>query len=66
MLQTSTTDTDVNLLPNGVISRTPVSALSPEDNAFYNSLKDELNNIAKEPSIESIESILTYSRSLNQ
>jgi hypothetical protein len=64
MLQTSTTDTDIQLLPNGMVSRMPVSALSPEDNAFYNSLKEELNKIAKTPAQETIDNILGHSKSL--
>jgi len=65
MLQTSTTDTEINLLPNGQISKTVVSALSPDDNAFYNSIKDELNKIARDPSQESIDTVLNYSKLLN-
>ncbi|MBC7915922.1 MAG: hypothetical protein H7Y07_17570 [Pyrinomonadaceae bacterium] len=64
MLQTSTTDIDINLLPNGMVSKTPVSALSPDENAFYNSIKEELNAIASNPSAATVTTILNYSKLL--
>lgn len=63
MLQTSTI-TELSTLLTEQGRTTPILALSPDDNAFYNSLKEELNKIALNPSDETLENILNYSKSL--
>lgn len=62
MLQTSTTE--FSILLTDEVKNTPILALSPDDNAFYNSLKEELNKITFTPSEETVENILRYSKSL--
>lgn len=61
MLQTSTNE--FTTLTNVDVRKTPLSALSPEDNAFFNSLKEELNTLITEPSTETLDTILNYSKS---
>ncbi|MGV3509505.1 MAG: hypothetical protein ACO1N7_09470 [Sphingobacteriaceae bacterium] len=63
MLQTST-DSEFNLFPTAEIKHTSASALNADDQIFYNSIKEELNKLSTDPSLETVENILKYSRSL--
>lgn len=64
MLQTSTTDSEFNLFPATEINLNPPSTLSENDEAFYDSIKEELNKISFSPSKETIDSIINYSKTL--
>ena len=64
MLQLSTTDSEFNLFPSQELSLTPVSALSAEDEAFYQSIKEKLDRISVEPSQPIVDKILNYSKSV--
>jgi hypothetical protein len=64
MLQTSTTDSEFNFFPLAEIEQTTSSTLSDEDQAFYNSIKRELNKISYSPSEETIDKILSYAKSI--
>jgi len=64
MLQTSTTDSEFNLFPLTGISKTPASTLSTDEETFYNSIKEELDQISFEPSKQSIDRILNHSKTL--
>ena len=64
MLQTSTTDSEFNLFPLRGINTTSISALSEDDEIFYNSIKEELNQISFDPAPQAIEQILNHSKTL--
>jgi hypothetical protein len=64
MLQTFTTDSEFNLFPLTGINTTPISALSEDEEIFYNSIKEELNQISFDPSPQAIEQILAHSKTL--
>jgi hypothetical protein len=65
MLQTSTTtDSDLNFFPVEEMEPTPIVSLSAEDQAFYQSIKRELNRISYTPSEEAVNKILSYSKSV--
>jgi hypothetical protein len=65
MLQTSTTtDSDFNFFPVEEMEPTPTPSLSVEDQAFYQSIKRELNRISYTPSEEAVNRILSYSKSV--
>ena len=64
MLQISTTDSEFNLFPAREINLTPTYALSEDDDAFYTSIKEELNQISFDPSSQIIDRILNYSKTL--
>ncbi|MEJ6979623.1 hypothetical protein WG906_04130 [Pedobacter sp. P351] len=64
MLQVSTTDSEFNLFPAREINLAPTSALSEDDDAFYTSIKEELNQLTFDPSTQTIDRILNYSRTL--
>ena len=64
MLQISTTDSEFNLFPAREINLTSTSALSEEDDAFYTSIKEELNQLTFDPSTQIIDRILNYSKTL--
>ena len=64
MLQTSTTDSEFNLFPLRGIKIAPVTTLSVDEEEFYSSIKEELNKISSEPSKETIDRILTHSKTL--
>jgi hypothetical protein len=64
MLQTSTTDSEFFLFaPEGELDNTPLGNLSPEDERFYDSIKDKLNHLSCNPPQQVINKILSYSRS---
>jgi|GEM_PF-1078931 len=64
MLQTSTTDSEFNLFPVSKLNSTSISALSADEELFYNSIKNELNKISYDPPQQVIDNILNYSKSL--
>lgn len=64
MLQISTIDSEVYLFPNEEVDLTPISALSADDEAFYGSIKEELNHLHLDPPQQAVESILRHSKSL--
>jgi hypothetical protein len=64
MLQTSTTDSEFNLFPLTGINITPTSALSTDEETFYNSIKEELNQISFDPSTQTVDRILSHSKTL--
>lgn len=60
MIQTSTPASgSVNQVQNESLE-----GLSEEDESFYNSVRDGLNRLARQPRAETIEAILKYSKSL--
>ncbi|MBC8052867.1 MAG: hypothetical protein H7Y13_07370 [Sphingobacteriaceae bacterium] len=63
MLQISTTDSDINPFPHEELGVTTSSSLGAEDEAFYNSIKEGLNNLSTDPSQQSVDAILSYSKS---
>ena len=65
MLQTSTTDSEINLFPHQEMNATPVSALSADDEAFYTSIKEELNKLSLNPPQEAVDHILKHSKSVD-
>ena len=66
MLQTSTTDSEINLFPHEEVDLTPASALSADDEAFYSSIKEELNKLSLNPAEQTIDNILKHSRSIDK
>lgn len=64
MLQISTTDSEINIFQNEELNLTPLSALSADDEAFYGSIKEELNNLSVVPPQQAVDNILKYSRSV--
>ncbi len=66
MLQTSTTtDSEFNLLlPTEDFDLAPITALSVEDEAFYYSIKAELNSISFSPPQQVVDAIIKYSIAL--
>jgi hypothetical protein len=64
MLQTSTTDSEIYLFPNEELNLTASSALNHDDEAFYNSIKEDLNKLSTEPAKQTVDNILNYSKSL--
>ena len=63
MLQTST-DSEFDLFPTEEIKHTSATVFNADDQIFYNSIKEELNKLSADPSSQTVENILKYSRSL--
>lgn len=64
MLQTSTTDSEINLFRHEESGPAHLSALSADDQAFYNSIKGELDKLSQDPPQQTVENILKHSKSL--
>jgi hypothetical protein len=64
MLQTSTTDSEFYLLPVKEKDLTPITALSADNEIFYNSIKEELSKLSCNPPQQAVDNILNYSKSL--
>jgi hypothetical protein len=62
MLQISTIDSEIYLFPDEGLDLTPVSALNADDEAFYGSIKEGLNQLSARPQQETINNILQYSQ----
>jgi hypothetical protein len=60
MTQTSTSTVSRE---NCTQSECNFESLAEEEESFYTSIKDELDKISKQPQTETIEAILTFSRS---
>ncbi|WP_374166821.1 hypothetical protein [Arcticibacter sp. MXS-1] len=58
-------------LPSGLFAAEDLdldyySTLSQEDEAFYKSLKKDLDNLSKEPQTDTIQKLLSYSAKLSR
>lgn len=63
MIKTFTSTDSVNHAPQQP-SLTDPDLLEPADATYYESIKPELNRLVKDPSNETIEKILSYSRTM--
>lgn len=61
MIKTSTSNEIVNS-PNAKTIKNATSEAEQKDELFYNSMKSQLNKLVKDPSDETIEKILAYSK----
>ena len=64
MLQTSTSDSEFDFFPTKALNQTSTTALNEDDQLFYNSIKERLNKLSTDPSQQTVDNILNYSKSL--
>lgn len=64
MLQTSTSDSEFDFFPTKELNHILTTALNEDDKLFYNSIKEGLNKLSTDPSQQTVDNILNYSKSL--